>query len=240
MTTMKRWTFRILVCLMLGVLTTYLAAWSFAIIPPRTMPTGRAYSTFSSPGELALIATWREHTPPDWARTPGFATNLPITAGYTRESYVDAIYNNSRSHERRRELVRLTAGWPWPALEGWSLSYFDADLAARTEERFGLMPLDLSRFIERANTDEVPLRPLWPGFLINTLLAAACWFVLLFGYPTVRETIRAIRRRRGCCPACGYNLQNKFDDGCPECGWGRGAATLPFDGDESRHELDAQ
>ena len=29
------------------------------------------------------------------------------------------------------------------------------------------------------------------------------------------------RRRRGCCPGCGYELRWQFERGCPECGWKR-------------------
>ena len=31
------------------------------------------------------------------------------------------------------------------------------------------------------------------------------------------------RRRRGLCPACGYDLKGALDQGCPECGTGRKA-----------------
>ncbi len=29
--------------------------------------------------------------------------------------------------------------------------------------------------------------------------------------------------RRGCCPRCGYDLQHRFQGGCPECSWRRAA-----------------
>lgn len=61
----------------------------------------------------------------------------------------------------------------------------------------------------------LPLRPIWRGLLVNSLLFACLWFIALLGPPTIR---RAIRRRRGCCPLCGYDLRAIASDRCPECG----------------------
>ena len=67
----------------------------------------------------------------------------------------------------------------------------------------------------------LPLRPLWPGFAINTLLYAAILWLLIRGPFVLR--IRS-RRRRGCCLKCGYDLRGDYETGCPECGWNRGEA----------------
>jgi len=34
-------------------------------------------------------------------------------------------------------------------------------------------------------------------------------------------TRRMIRRKRGHCIKCGYDLRGDFSAGCPECGWRR-------------------
>jgi hypothetical protein len=59
---------------------------------------------------------------------------------------------------------------------------------------------------------------MWPGFALNTLiyaaaaaLAAALW----------RTSTRALRRLRGRCPRCAYDLRAEPGGGCPECGWRR-------------------
>ena len=65
----------------------------------------------------------------------------------------------------------------------------------------------------------LPLIPIWPGFLIDTLFYAAIWLGLFFGLTSAK---RFIRTRRGRCPRCGYDLQGNLSAGCPECGWGRG------------------
>jgi len=70
----------------------------------------------------------------------------------------------------------------------------------------------------------LPLRPIWPGFLLNTLLyAAICG--LLFAAPLAAR--RGHRRRRGRCIRCGCDLRDRPDDAaaCPECGGVTGSSS---------------
>ncbi len=60
-----------------------------------------------------------------------------------------------------------------------------------------------------------PLRPVFPGFLINTLFYTVILW-LLWSAPFA--TRRLIRKRRGRCPRCGYDLRHAVHDACPECG----------------------
>ncbi len=62
----------------------------------------------------------------------------------------------------------------------------------------------------------LPLLPLWPGFLINTLFYA---LLLLIAWRLPGVLRRAVRRRRGRCVRCGYS-RDGLDAGvaCPECG----------------------
>jgi hypothetical protein len=64
----------------------------------------------------------------------------------------------------------------------------------------------------------LPLIPIWPGFAINTLLYGAALWLLLAGPGALR---RIMRRRRGRCPKCNYDLRGVSGVGCPECGRGR-------------------
>ncbi len=61
----------------------------------------------------------------------------------------------------------------------------------------------------------LPLRPIWPGFAINTLFYAAI-LSLLWSSPLVVR--RFIRRKRGQCIKCGYDLRGTEHEVCPECG----------------------
>ena len=120
-------------------------------------------------------------------------------------------------------LLRTSAGWPWRALR--------SDDYAATGRRDGRMSI-LAR-TPRASLPgglvvpsrspipgladfALPLLPLWPGFLINTLFYA----LLLFGAWRLPGVLRrAVRRRRGRCVGCGYDRQGLDTDApCPECG----------------------
>ena len=64
-------------------------------------------------------------------------------------------------------------------------------------------------------TKALPLRPIWPGFAINTVFYAAILWLLAFGLFAAR---RVIRRKRGLCLKCGYDLRGAEHEVCPECG----------------------
>lgn len=64
----------------------------------------------------------------------------------------------------------------------------------------------------------IPLRPIWDGLIFDTTLYGAAWGTLLLRIPVTRRTIR---RARGKCPRCAYDLEHGFTAGCPECGWNK-------------------
>jgi hypothetical protein len=70
----------------------------------------------------------------------------------------------------------------------------------------------------------LPLRPIWRGFLIDTLMLAILYRVIYLVLAVPRRFVMEISRmRRGCCLKCGYQLGFDFRAGCPECGWRRSA-----------------
>ena len=56
----------------------------------------------------------------------------------------------------------------------------------------------------------LPLAIIVPGFAANTLFYAAPF-----------ATRRLIRRKRGHCIKCGYDIRHADHDACPECGAAR-------------------
>ncbi|MGI9013443.1 MAG: hypothetical protein ACR2GY_04245 [Phycisphaerales bacterium] len=58
----------------------------------------------------------------------------------------------------------------------------------------------------------LPLRPIFPGFIINTLFYAAIWFTLFFGFTSAK---RFIRKKRGRCPQCNYDLPATLQPAAP-------------------------
>jgi hypothetical protein len=62
----------------------------------------------------------------------------------------------------------------------------------------------------------LPFRPIWPGFLINTLVyAALLWLIFLAPF----AARRMLRRRRGLCEKCAYPVGTWGGSSvCTECG----------------------
>lgn len=77
------------------------------------------------------------------------------------------------------------------------------------------------RFRGGKYTLHLPLHPIFPGILYNTLIFAALfstpWTVPL-ARRAIQESRAPARFRRGHCPNCNYDLRNDFTRPCPECG----------------------
>ncbi len=69
----------------------------------------------------------------------------------------------------------------------------------------------------------LPLCPAWPGFAVNTVFYAAILWLVIPGPFALR---RFLRRKRGLCVACGYDLRHADHEACPECGIAGSAAAV--------------
>jgi hypothetical protein len=103
-------------------------------------------------------------------------------------------------------VMEIALGWPLPAFA------IDSDQLPPCETRGGwLFPRSPT-----GGQRVLAWRPTPLGFALDTLLYAACLAGLAAG---VRLLIRARRRRRGACAACGYSLAGLAGvAACPECG----------------------
>ncbi|MCZ6653268.1 MAG: hypothetical protein O7D91_09610 [Planctomycetota bacterium] len=61
----------------------------------------------------------------------------------------------------------------------------------------------------------LPLIPIWPGIFGNTAFYSMLLWLLICGPFALRQHIR---RKRGLCVACGYDLRHADHEACPECG----------------------
>jgi hypothetical protein len=109
---------------------------------------------------------------------------------------------------QRETLVARASGWPWLAAQS------ECDISRRQSD--GIVMIrgpgwlrDLNDFVS------LPLRPLWPGFALDTAFYGTLVFLLSSAPAFLR---RRSRLRRGACPACGYDLRGFGESTCPECG----------------------
>lgn len=223
---LRRWVFRIALALLLGAITTVAVAWSLAFLIAVNQPfdevepveakqwlsdidwyvwrEDRIGTTFVSTMRLKMKNEQHELRRSE----PSPDDLLPSWSGLRQispEFISDDVVSEVRSAEAR--------GWPMLAL--WRDA--GGKLSRRPIEPSGgiILPLE-NRAIDYERA--LPLYLLWPGILVDSVFYATLWFAVL-AVPVA--TRRAIRRTRGRCPRCGYNLRGEFDDGCPECGWNR-------------------
>ena len=131
-------------------------------------------------------------------------------------------YDPELNENRRVEIWDAEArGWPLLALWSKPRSWYEALDGTRQDiPTEGAIELPLSPFTGGMGylSKVLPLRPIWPGFAMNTLFYAVIVWVLWSSPFAAR---RFIRRKRGRCIKCGYDLRGSSGGGgevCPECG----------------------
>ena len=215
---MKRRLFKLALFVLLGAIVNVAVAWGCAMWSPVGLPMTRA----------------------DW-------TVDYLGFGYTRHaekiqmidsSYLEASEPLSAIYDRYQLLSfeitlirRATAGWPLygmksdvnpdPFVRVGAILPIEQEIKETPKEsnfwKYGISIPQSLQWFSWSTGRELPLRPIWPGFAINTVFyAVIVW--LLWSSPFVAR--RMIRSKRGLCIKCGYDLRETSGD-CPECGWGR-------------------
>jgi hypothetical protein len=110
-------------------------------------------------------------------------------------------------------------GWPLPALYSVAQSGVTREqepaLAAQGWKKGWFNWMYRGGWLWKADAI-LAVYPVWPGLLADTAMFGAAWWCVLFLRGTVA---RALRRRRGACLRCGYDLRaTAASQPCPECG----------------------
>lgn len=231
---------RILVCLVLGALTTVVAAWGFAL---RAEPFNWIDRALESDVDLEEWFARRPRTcacvdyGDDWklddhgigaCRMLQYLNDMPdwSDADSLPEKRKPLVSNRLRL---RHYVVEQHRGWPVP-----SMRY---QLAVTEEDQWGAFVIDwpshvrdsrwaLFRTSDQTQIDgmahrfgdqsrALPLMPMPFGFALDTVLYGSCLFALWTATGTAR---RFVRRCCGLCTTCAYNLNNLQSERCPECG----------------------
>ena len=223
---MKRCLTKLVVFLLLGAIVNVAVAWGCALsLSLRSQASGRSGSNgleiwvgVLPENKETWGMVWTIHRPGAYKFLVEWGSSRGSSYGETPPKWVLRIMDEHTLDPRSgNDLVVDARGWPFPGL--YSLADFDNFQVTR-----GLsLPSNddsSSRWTLTEGSFALPIDPIWPGFAINTIFYAATLWLLTLGSFAAR---RMIRRKRGHCIRCGYDLRANYSAGCPECGWRREA-----------------
>lgn len=118
------------------------------------------------------------------------------------------------SKHRCPSTAAIESGWPLACLQGVRCRSFDGHSTVLSDQLQGA--IELPQWTARIEGFEfLPLRPLWAGVITNGAVFSAIGLILLRALGYWR---RSLRRRRGLCPSCRYDLRgSSVASQCPEC-----------------------
>ena len=158
-----------------------------------------ASSWFGDPGTDLIAGSENEWFMPSWSQL------LPATAHSARGGLSEYHMIDAR-------------GWPMVALFSRTNQVNSASAVSTAATTLSLFSPPISRSTRVA----IPWHPIWGGLIVDALafamILAAVWLTLT---RPRRFVVEVSRLKRGCCTACGYDLNYDFVAGCPECGWRR-------------------
>jgi len=201
------------VLLTIGLIATVLSAWACATW---SQPTGS--------DAIWLAGVRREF----FDKAPSAYTSRPsdglfVALGYygfgvqflhvAVDGYKTELLGPSNQSSSRLNLVR--AGWPYAAMEGW-LEYQRTVFTPAFPPKYHFAIVDKKRVIQadRISVERmIPLRPIWPGFVMNWLFWSLAFGLLWLAVIAGRRFVRHLRRQ---CGSCGYPVGTS--PVCTECG----------------------
>jgi hypothetical protein len=225
-------------CLGAGLLFSLGIAWGDAVLAPLVGMSalhGGDYAVTASPREWTLTrhvgplgdrCVWSSWAPVQAEDILGFYAQLPWGPEQRPLSEMLPQWTLHRAYleleiqaAHDEWFVEDARGFPWRCFWGGA-SVVQAEGSDNVTPESAIVcepPTDVAAGTSRlASLMVLPYRPLWPGLLANTAFYAVILWALWFTPGAVR---RGLRRRRGACVRCGYDLRGaEFGAACPECG----------------------
>ena len=233
---MKTWIRRILVCVILGAITTIAVAWACA--------------WWSEVGTWTRIQNGTETDGRDSWKTVTIhmpSGSMPVRFGSDRLEYlcdktvpvrvVEQCKQHYQEDSIELELIGVCIdrrGWPMRAMSStiwvrrirYTMRDFLGDLRMSYPwaspfaiDHAIVIKDDLYAFyLDEEPGLVLPLKPQWVGFTIDTLFYALVWSTIWQVLCLPGMIRRWLRMRRGACVSCGYSLRGIESAQCPVCG----------------------
>ena len=190
---MKRPLLIIALCLLLGAVVNVAVAWGASVMLQPFLNVARHL-----PGEdrEAALSLWQEYV--GVAPVPDEIAGVRYDELYVSVTLTLLHRRSTGTPSYRLAYVFVQSGWPSRSMEG----------SMRMPRRG---PPVLSYVLRSGGL--LPLRPIWPGFAINTLFYATILWLWIYSLSALS---RFLRVRRGLCPKCAYPMGESAI--CSECG----------------------
>ena len=198
---MKRHLLIIGMFLLLGAVVNVAVAWGCALWSPRP-----SWGTLLEPSIAAEVLTKN-------FRFDGRVEDFSVTRA---ERLGFSLFYARRTNDEVEDLrFVIHPGWPLRCLAGEARWTMLSGIVSETEYVGAVgAPSAIGPFpIDDAPYRAFVLRPIWPGFAINTVFYATLLWLLMYGLSALR---RFVRVRRGLCPKCAYPMGESAV--CTECG----------------------
>jgi hypothetical protein len=239
---MRAFAHKLILCLVLGVLTTIIVAWTCALlVTPQIMRSNAPWYGVGyveredvrwwfgrKQGFGSIEMNWSAvHLSPASQPSPTNPNAKLFPYWSVHDRFIPERLSDDAQYQI--EFIEEARGWPLVALRSWRKVHTTGVVGNATGALQYLMMrntldqagrVELRGWMKRSPVDDrsLPLLPVWPGFLADTAIFTAAWFALLASPHMLRG---GVRRLRGRCPRCAYQLRGGLAGGCPECGWRR-------------------
>ena len=199
---MKRPLLIIAVCLLLGAMVNVAVAWGCAVWSPLAGVTIRG----CEPG-----SNWPRPVPEGWPLPTWWQGRSGVGVDFESIAAV-AVRPDHNELEDVYGIAIYKAGWPYHSLGAERRMAFTSMIYEWQQGYEWQGSINL-RWLRSHNERPLPLKPIWPGFAINTIFYATLLWLLVRGSVALR---RFLRVRRGLCPKCAYPMGESSV--CTECG----------------------
>ena len=204
---MKRRPFNIASLLLAGAIVNVAVAWGCAIWPPRIV----GYAHYALP---ASEQKWfRPISRIEFQSLLGGRTDF---RGETRRWRIAAQLPETQPPVLAIQILQ-SYGLPFRALEHEMESIVDQPNGGNERVTWRWAMIQNVPSSRSDDTPNLPLRPVWIGFFINSCIYALALFAIVWAFIAVPLVLRRRRRmQRGLCPACTYPVGTS--EVCTECG----------------------